>query len=163
MRGILIDKPVRSRGMAIGSSYDVPGRSPTGAASRAGNAATRSMATRHETVFRWRMAASAKNRLGASATCWAPSSRRGGGEDLDVLHVVVGVPQPRPHELQVGPHLALGEHLAELGDELARADVTLEDLQLVHIFLRGHPVIGLGPPEHLQIPRGDLAGPLQAR
>ena len=35
-RGILMEQPVRSRGVSIGSSADVPGRSPTWPASRAG-------------------------------------------------------------------------------------------------------------------------------
>jgi hypothetical protein len=87
--------------------------------------------------------------------------RRHGGEDLHVLQVVVGVAQPRPHELQVGPHLALGEHLADLGDELTLSDVAPQELQLVHVLLRGGAVERPLAVEYLQVGPGDPPRPLQ--
>ena len=190
-RGFLIDRPVRSRGVSMGSSAELPGRSPTWAGSRVRQAAQgqpQGEAGGHagRMPSRCRMGASASRVLGPAlparrgvevtdlrpgATPHRPVSPAGRGEegdhgrrrrqDLDVLQVVVRVAEPGPDEHQVVPHLALREHLADLGDELPLLDVPLEELQLLDVLLRGRPVVRPLAVEHVQVGVGDLPRPLQ--
>ena len=67
----------------------------------------------------------------------AGRSRRAGRQDLRVLADIPGVAQFRLNDEQVVVHLTLGERFADLGHELPRLQVPLEDLELVQVLLRG--------------------------
>ena len=90
----------------------------------------------------------------------ASRSRRGRREDGKVLDVVVGSLDLGPGDEEVAVHLARLKHLAHFGEELPLADVSAEQLELVHL-LGGSVAVEFPPLEEADVLRGDLLRPLQ--